>query len=268
MLRRTHPAGAVGRGAALPPGGRTVRRRRSTCRSPTFEHQLDQLAEADRVVDLDAAAELLTARAERADDRAEGRAVLRRWHRRLARRRAAGPRRAGSPGDVLRRPPASSTRGSPFPDGGRPVSWAGLADMAATRVRHDRLPHAHAPGARRCVGDRRRRRDRPLRRVDRGAPGSTVPSLRLPEGHRSVSRRRSRRAPALHDGRAGRQRPQRRRRDRPPPARAPRPDGRRRRRRRSAARRPEGCASRGGYARVGPWRRRWPRHQTAAIAST
>ena len=97
----------------------------------TFEHQLDRLVEADRVIDLDTAVDLLTTGTERAD--AAPKVVL-----------SFDDGTADWPDVVLpalveRRLPATFyvatdfiDVGSPFPDGGRPVSWAGLAEMAAT----------------------------------------------------------------------------------------------------------------------------------------
>ena len=96
-----------------------------------FEHQLDRLVEADRVIDLGAAADLLTTRSD--DAHAAAKVVL-----------SFDDGTADWPDVVL---PALVARGlpatffvatafvdlgSPFPDGGRPVSWAGLAEMAAT----------------------------------------------------------------------------------------------------------------------------------------
>ena len=78
-------------------------------------------------------------------------------------------------------------RGAPFPDDGRPVSWAGLAEMAATGLATIGS-HTHTPScARRCVGDRAA--DEIARSVGliEERLGSTVPALRLPEGR---SRRR------------------------------------------------------------------------------
>jgi peptidoglycan/xylan/chitin deacetylase (PgdA/CDA1 family) len=97
----------------------------------TFSRQLDRLVEADRVVDIDRATVLLTARAERTE--AAPKVVL-----------SFDDGTADWPDVVLpalveRRLPATfyvSTdfvdRGSAFRDGGRPVSWAGLAEMATT----------------------------------------------------------------------------------------------------------------------------------------
>ena len=97
----------------------------------TFVRQLDQLAEAERVVDLDTGAVLLTARSGRTHTAPK--VVL-----------SFDDGTADWPDVVLpalveRGLPATfyvSTSfvdgGSPFPDGGRPVSWAGLADMAAS----------------------------------------------------------------------------------------------------------------------------------------
>ena len=97
----------------------------------TFARQLDQLAEAERVVDLDIGAGLLAACSE--PTHTAPKVVL-----------SFDDGTADWPDVVLpalveRGLPATfyvSTSfvdgGSPFPDGGRPVSWAGLADMAAS----------------------------------------------------------------------------------------------------------------------------------------
>ena len=97
----------------------------------TFERQLDRLVEADRVIDLDTAVDILSTRSGPV---------------------AAAPKVVLSfddgtadwpdvvlPALVARRLPATFyvatdfvDVGSSFPDGGRPVSWAGLAEMAAT----------------------------------------------------------------------------------------------------------------------------------------
>ena len=157
-------AGAGGRGAALPPGGRSV----AVAGRPAARHVRAPARPARRGRPRRSTSTrrrtLLTARVRTRRRCAEGRALLRRWHRRLARRRAAGPRRAGSAGDVLRRHRLrrrriAVPRRRPAGQLGRPGGDGGDG------VRHDRLPHAHPPGARRRLGGRRRRRDRPLRRA-------------------------------------------------------------------------------------------------------
>jgi peptidoglycan/xylan/chitin deacetylase (PgdA/CDA1 family) len=97
----------------------------------TFERQLDRLVDTDRIIDLDAAVEVLTTATERSD---------------------GAPKIVLSfddgtddwpdvvlPALVQRRVPATFfvatarvDAGSPFADGARPVSWAGLAEMAGT----------------------------------------------------------------------------------------------------------------------------------------
>jgi peptidoglycan/xylan/chitin deacetylase (PgdA/CDA1 family) len=97
----------------------------------TFARQLDRLVEQDNVIDLDTAVDLLRRDFQSAD--AAPKVVL-----------SFDDGTADWPDVVL---PALVERslsatfyvatdfinvGSPFPDGGRPVSWAGLAEMAAT----------------------------------------------------------------------------------------------------------------------------------------
>ena len=96
-----------------------------------FEQQLDDLAEADLVIDLDAAIAFLTTGG--APTATPPKVVL-----------TFDDGTADWPDVVLpalteRGLPATFfvatdfiERGSPFPDGGRPVSWSGLVDMAAT----------------------------------------------------------------------------------------------------------------------------------------
>ena len=194
----------------------------------TFERQLDRLVEQDNVIDLDTAVDLLTRDFQSAD--AAPKVVL-----------SFDDGTADWPDVVL---PALVERslpatfyvatdfidvGSPFPDGGRPVSWAGLAEMAATGFAaigshtHTHRVLAGASGAvtaeeiARSVGSIEERLGRPCHHF--AYPKAIAPSPRC----------RDRRAPAVHDRRARRQRDQPCRHDRPPPARAPRGDGHRRR---------------------------------------
>ena len=86
--------------------------------------------------------------------------------------------------------------GSPFPDGGRPVSWAGLAEMAATGFATiGSHTHTHRVLAGASATDTADEIARSVGLIEERL-GSTVPPLRLPEGDRPVSRRRGRRAPA------------------------------------------------------------------------
>ncbi len=204
------PAGCGGAGPAAgrrswccsTTGSEVVRRRRSTCRWPRSSASSTSSPRPSASIDLDTAADAPDdTTSERAD--AAPKVVLSfddgtaDWPdvvlpalverslpatfyvvHRLRRRRIAVPRRR----------PAGQL-GRPGGDGG-------------DGLRHDRLPHAHPPRARRRLGGRRRRRDRPLRRVDRGAPRSTVPAT-------SPTRRPSRRLPPPRSSCAGTSRPPR-----------------------------------------------------------
>ena len=109
-----------------------------------FDEQMAWLAEHAHGVSIDDAVDRL----ERSDDpppapqrpRARGRGHLRRRHRRPGRRRPADPGAPRRPGRLLRRRPTSSSGACPFPNDGRPMSWAGAA-------RGDRAP-AWSPSGR------------------------------------------------------------------------------------------------------------------------